>query len=188
MEYDYIPDHSGQSGEMVPGRFWASVRLQALVRGIGAAVQLLEDQLLDLQLSGTLDGSYGAWQDAWGELVGLRRLGLSDTDYSKFIAAMGYANSQEPPSSNKIIAAALAMGANEAYTYTYATQAAGEIEMICYSDWDTARLRAARRVFEAARGYGIGPGDDEGMVIGPYGAFRLDVGPCLDDGLLGDNF
>lgn len=189
VEYDYIPDYPEQAGTTLSYvQFRSKDRMQALLRGLAAGPQMAEDMLLDLQLSGTLDASTGDAQDAWGDLVGLSRMGLSSERYSGFIAAQAIANAGSGLH-DELVAAGLAMGADQVYTYTLPYQASVLIELTAYADWTDGELRAARRVFESARQGGIGPGPGEGMVIGPYGTFTLDDDDFgLDAGLLAKTF
>lgn len=62
-------------------------RFRALMCGIGAGVQLLEDIQWQLLKGGLLPLAAGADLDVLGEIVGEERLSLIDDDYRRFIEA-----------------------------------------------------------------------------------------------------
>jgi hypothetical protein len=187
-EYNLIPNMQDQAKDLLYTEFLNAFRMQALVQGWAAGVQQLEDELWDLQLSGTLDGSFGAAQDDWGMLVGLARLGLSDDAYSGFIAAQAIANAGSGLH-DELVAMGEAMGAASVYTYTLTSQASVLIELVLLDDWVDANFRAARRVFESGRQGGVGPGPGEGMVYGGLDTFTLDDDDYgLDSGALAGTF
>jgi len=87
-ELVYVPDHADVAVADLLHQDRDKPRLLALVRGLAAGVQELEDLAFPALVDGgVLDASSGAQLDQWGALVGEPRLGLGDDDYRRFIAA-----------------------------------------------------------------------------------------------------
>jgi hypothetical protein len=187
MAYDYLPDHPERTQRQVSSQFLSSEALMAILGGIGEGFQMSEDDIFDVSTSSGLTTAYGAGLDAWGDLVGEPRGPLNDTQYRRFIAAAGIANVSSGVH-DQIVACALAMGASNCYTFTLPGQADVTIELILVDSWSDDVLRRARAILETCRAAAIGPAAPGGMVWSPPDAFRLDVGPGLDVGVLAVSF
>lgn len=84
---DYIEDYARKALDRFPSRYRGKKGVEALISGLAAGAQLLEDVAFDVLVSTGLDTAAGESLDHWGELVGLQRQGFRDEVYRRFIRA-----------------------------------------------------------------------------------------------------
>lgn len=89
----HIVDHRDRAVLDLPSRDRRGPRKVALVRGIAAGVQVVEDLHHDLLLSSRLETATGWLLDVWGEIVGERRGAIAEhTVYRRFVMARAQVN------------------------------------------------------------------------------------------------
>jgi hypothetical protein len=82
-----ITNHDEIALNRLLSQFRGKARIEALLKAVAEGVQTLEDLVYDLISSTRFDNAVDAHLDAWGELVGEFREGMSDDDYRRFISA-----------------------------------------------------------------------------------------------------
>jgi hypothetical protein len=86
-DYAYIFDWPDRLLAATYVQFRSLQNWNAYIQAIGAMGQYAEDTFYSLLADCAFDVASGASLDQWGELVGLARNGLTDTQYRNFIAA-----------------------------------------------------------------------------------------------------
>lgn len=88
----HVHDHKDRARRDLLSQFQTKPRIVALVTGLAAGAQAMEDTLFDMATSRTLPSATGATLDQLGALVGQSRNGMEDRDYRRFILARTLAN------------------------------------------------------------------------------------------------
>lgn len=85
IRVQHIPNHVQRLLALLP--FWFQIKpvTRGLIMSIGAALQLLEDDVYDAILSDLFVRARGRRLDEWGHLFGVQRRGLRDRWYRKLI-------------------------------------------------------------------------------------------------------
>lgn len=82
----YVPDMPARAAALVPS--WAQKpHILALVNALATQAQDAEDALSDLVVATSLDGATGVYLDLLGRMIGVRRDGLDDVTFRRFINA-----------------------------------------------------------------------------------------------------
>jgi hypothetical protein len=83
----HILDHADEALAQLLSFIRSDEALAELVEIIGDSVQDLEDLIWECLVERYLDAAVGVQLDAWGEVLGHARDGLSDTEYSRLLQA-----------------------------------------------------------------------------------------------------
>ncbi len=95
VELQYMPDFAAQLQGLLLAQDRGKTNWRAIAKGIGDAMQLVENDLFDLPLSMTLSSATDAALDKVGAIVDEPRLGLDDEAYRRFIRAKILVNMSE---------------------------------------------------------------------------------------------
>lgn len=90
--FKLIPSYGEQALRLVYSQFRDLPKWRALLGGLSYGVQTLEEAAFDVLVSGPLDVASGYDLDVWGRVLGEQRLGLTDEEYRRFLAARALAN------------------------------------------------------------------------------------------------
>jgi len=90
-----IVNHIDQALDRLITQYKDRDGIRALVSAFCAPIQTLEDAIIDMNISRTIDGSVGVQLDGLGAIVGIERLGLEDFDYRIRIKAKVLINISE---------------------------------------------------------------------------------------------
>lgn len=90
--YEHIGDHEERMLSKVLSQYRTKPRLCALARSLGAAVQQVEDAFAPLSSDVLFCNATGARLDLYGAWVNEPRVGLTDIEYRRVIAARVLAN------------------------------------------------------------------------------------------------
>lgn len=155
MTIQYIMDHVDNGLQRVLSQFDKSPNLRGCLGVLLLQVQELENTLLDLFLSRTLEGASGEQLDTIGRIVGEPRGGLGDGDYRRFLQVRIAVNFSQGERDRLTDIIALATGSDDVHfqpnypaafivSYTVATPLS-----------DAVRARVLKAL-EDATGSGIG--------------------------------
>lgn len=93
MTIAQVADYEERTLGRILSQFQGKIRIEALLTATSTVVQELEELFIgELLAESEFDVAAGVHLDAWGELVGESRGGLSDEDYRRFISARILAN------------------------------------------------------------------------------------------------
>lgn len=87
MSFTYEGDYFNEALRLLPWQFKDDPRIVALLKGLAAGIQALEDDMQDLYTSRRIGGASGKFLDTWGALIAEPRLGADDFDYRRAILA-----------------------------------------------------------------------------------------------------
>ena len=93
-------DHAAEAIARLPEQFKAKANIAALISSIVAPMQDVEDALQQLLTERRITTAAGIQLDAIGRVVGQSRIGLSDTDYRRYLLARVSANRSQGTSEN----------------------------------------------------------------------------------------
>ena len=173
----HIVDHADRAVLDLPSRDRRGPRKVALVRGIAAGVQLVEDLHHDLLLSSRLDSATGWLLDVWGGIVGEKRGALTrDTDYRRFVLARAQVNTCKGNADGLLAIWILLMEPRSTY-YRIAPPAGFVLYAVRSTLLDADMSRRVRRTMRDAKPAGVGMA----LVQSPPGYFGFDG----DDDALG---
>lgn len=93
----YEPDHEGKALDLLMWQEKGKPRIEAFIRSLGQATQLLENTIWSVFIgTTTLGGAEGVNLDRWGTLIGEQRGGLDNEQYRRFIGLRMRVNSEFP--------------------------------------------------------------------------------------------
>ena len=88
----YIPNHADLAEAALLYQFRTKANIPALARALASGAQAFEDELFGVIMGTEFSLATGVNLDRWGELVGAKRNGLTDSEYRPFIRGQILAN------------------------------------------------------------------------------------------------
>lgn len=164
----YIGDYLDRGRERMLSEFEDTV--VAMAEAAGAAIQLSEDDILDLYVSLPLTIASGAVLDRWGAVVGEPRLGLTDADYVRVINAK-IASLYTAARPDKVAEVLVTLFEPSSTTYSRYV-AHYRFNFTLPSEPDERMLRRINRIYASMRTAGVG----SDIAIATNNGFRLGSG------------
>lgn len=181
----HIVDHRDRAVLDLPSRDRRGARKVALVRGIAAGVQVVEDLHHDLLLSSRLEVATGWLIDVWGAVVGERRGAIAEhTVYRRFVMARAQVNACKGNADGILSIWILLMEARSTY-YRIAPPAGFILYAVRSSLLGADLARRVRRLMRDAKQAGV----SMSLVQSVPGYFGFDGDPealGFDDGTLSE--